>query len=144
MIYETLKPGKYDDLECLMTIREMNGKKVETKFAPIRLESLGSSGLRFISRLNIPIVPDTVLSFKLILPHSSIVIDGRLTGQEKAEDGHYLYPVEFLMDHAERSRFRFLAKHILAAKRDEGLQTFAFSAYEASFPEVGEVLDVHT
>ncbi|RDW21354.1 diguanylate cyclase [Oceanobacillus arenosus] len=88
-------------LEALMTISELNGKKVQLGYTKVLFENLGPGGLRFLSNIKLPVSSDILIKFQTTLTDEDLTFYGTIV-HESELDGLNRYGVEFIMDEQER------------------------------------------
>ncbi|WP_262174065.1 EAL domain-containing protein [Saccharococcus sp. Marseille-Q5394] len=88
-------------LEAMMTIAELNGKKVQLGNTKVLLENLGPGGLRFLSTIKLPVSPDMILKFQMTIADEEITLYGSIIHESEFNDLNR-YGVEFIVDEQGR------------------------------------------
>ncbi|MCY6354242.1 PilZ domain-containing protein [Clostridium sp. ZS2-4] len=101
-----------------LSIVEINGKKIETKYANIRIKDIGPSGLAFISKLDFPNDENILFKFVTKILNKTIEVKGNIVRKNKYEDSViFQYGVKFKLDKNEEIRYQELLKNILIESR---------------------------
>jgi len=90
------KEGKLDMLwipdlltmDCKLSVSSIDGRRVQTRQAKVRLTHLDEEAVRFVSQLALPTQRRIVVSLELELPWRTAVITGRLSGRVSAGGIH--------------------------------------------------------
>ncbi|TQR17891.1 PilZ domain-containing protein [Psychrobacillus soli] len=90
-------------LEALMTISELNEKKVQLGNTRILVENLGPAGLRFLSKIKLPVSSDILLKFQTTMADEGMTLYGTIIHDSELE-GLNRYGVELLVDEEERGK----------------------------------------
>ncbi|MFS0576281.1 EAL domain-containing protein [Sporosarcina sp. 179-K 3D1 HS] len=88
-------------MEALMTISEMNGKKVQLGNTKVLLENLGPGGLRFLSTITLPVKSDMLLKFKMTIADKEMTLYGTIIHDSEYKELNR-YGVQILVDEQER------------------------------------------
>lgn len=88
-------------LEASMTISEMNGKKVQLGNTKILIENVGPGGLRFLSKIKLPVSSDILLKFQTTFADEDVTYYGTIVHDSGLEELNR-YGVEFHVDEQER------------------------------------------
>lgn len=88
-------------LEAMMTISELNGKKVQLGNTKVLVENLGPGGLRFLSTIKLPVGSDMVLKFQTTIDDEEMTLYGKIIHESEFEDLNR-YGVEFHVDEEGR------------------------------------------
>lgn len=105
--------------ECSkLSIVEINGKKIETKYANVRIMDIGPSGLAFISKLEFPNDKNILFKFTTKILNKTIEVKGNIVRKDKYEDsGIFRYGVKLKMDKNDEIKYKELLKNILTESR---------------------------
>ena len=88
-------------LEAMMTISELNGKKVQVGNTKVVIENLGPGGLRFLSTIKLPINSEMILKFQTTIFDEELTLYGSIV-HESEDDKLSRYGVEILVDEQGR------------------------------------------
>lgn len=84
-----------------MTITSLGGKIVKLGMTKVLLEDIGPGGVRFTSNIKLPIRPDLILKFRMLILDKEIETSGSIVWS-KEEENLQQYGLEFMMDDKER------------------------------------------
>ncbi len=98
-------------LQAVMTMTELNNKKVNLGATNILVENIGPGGLRFLSTIRFPIRNDAVLKFDLTLAGEKQLLFGRLRWFTETNN-LYQYGVEFIIEEEDRETLIQLLYHL--------------------------------
>jgi len=103
-----------------VTIVNFNGKSVKTNSCNVCIKDISIGGLRFLSKLNLPIGENVIYQFKLQIFHRCYYIKGNIIWQKEEKNGDIYYGVKSLMDEKMcADYFTELNKLALVIKRNQ-------------------------
>lgn len=88
-------------LEAMMTISELNGKKVQLGNTKVLVENLGPGGLRFLSTIKLPVGSDMTLKFQTTIEDEELIVYGKIIHESEFKELNR-YGVEFHIDEEGR------------------------------------------
>ena len=95
---------EFDNLICAsMKIKQIKNKSVETQTTNVCINNIGGGGLKFISRLKLPIDATITLEFKIKTLGQILILYGHIVRINKLEENAYEYGVQFSIDDKQRS-----------------------------------------
>mgnify|MGYP001165989695 CR=1 FL=1 len=86
-------------------IVNVNGKSVKSNPCSVCVKDIGIGGLRFLTRLILPLGENIVYKFKILILNKCYYIEGNIVRKEEYENGGFCYGVNFLMDDSDRSDY---------------------------------------
>lgn len=112
-----IQPEK--NLYAEMTIRNVNGKKVNTGRAIVRIVNISPGGLSFLSDLSFPATRRVILEFKIILGNKAVILQGFVVYCLKAVNNMMKYGICFCgIDESKKSELRELLRSISVRTRN--------------------------
>jgi len=87
-----------DPICTVFSIINVNEKSIKTSPSNICVRDIGVGGLRFSSKLKLPIGKNIVYEFKIPILHKCHHIRGTIVWQEKEKNNETYYGVNFLVD----------------------------------------------
>lgn len=88
-------------LEALMTVSEINGKRVQLGSTKVLVENIGPGGLRFVSNIKLPARSDIVLKFETTIIDEKMTLYGTIVYDVEQESLNR-YGVKFIVDEKQR------------------------------------------
>ncbi|WP_159882598.1 hypothetical protein [Paenibacillus puerhi] len=88
-------------MECKLSVTSIDGRRVQTKQAKVRLTHLDGEAIRFVSQLSLPTHRRIIVSLELALPWRTVVFTGTLAGRISA-GGVHRYTAIHRMDESSR------------------------------------------
>ncbi|MGN9165860.1 EAL domain-containing protein [Tissierellaceae bacterium HCP3S3_D8] len=92
----------FHNLEAVMTIMQINGRKVKVSNTRTLIKNMGPGGLCFISNIRFPIKEDVILQFTTELLEQKIKVYGNPVWTREIHDGIYEYGIKFTFGENER------------------------------------------
>lgn len=90
-------------LSSRMSIAAIGGKSVEIGSSEVLIEDLGPGGLRFLSSLNLPVRPDIVCNFEVVIMGKMYSLNGKISWKEETNE-LYRYGIQFYIEEVERDK----------------------------------------
>lgn len=84
-----------------VTIVRINNQLVNTGSTKVCVEDIGPGGLKFISKLDLPVNPNFIVKFYTIILEEPLLIEGYIVRKIKLEGGIFQYGVKFIIDEVE-------------------------------------------
>ena len=81
-----------------MEIVSFNGKSIKTHSSSVCIKDISLYGLRFSSKLELPIGENIIYQFKLQILHKSYYIKGNIIWHKKEKNGDIYYGVNSIID----------------------------------------------
>jgi PAS domain S-box-containing protein/diguanylate cyclase (GGDEF)-like protein len=112
-------------LETSMTIKELNGKRLDVGNTKVLVKNLGPGGLCFISHIKFPLQKSIVLKFKTNLLNQELYVSGTPVWTEEYDYDLYVYGIQLMIEENDRKDLiRFLNQVQIKTKNnllfDEG------------------------
>lgn len=95
---------KFFRVECAtpicseVTVVRINNQPVNTGTTKVCVEDIGPGGLRFISKLDLPVNPNFIVKFYILIMDRPILIEGFIVKKMEFEDGIFQYGVQFVAE----------------------------------------------
>lgn len=102
-----------------IVIVTVKGKSVKTNACSVCVKDIGIGGLRFLTRLNLPLGENIVYQFKIFILNKYYYIHGNIVWKREEENGELCYGVNFLLDDSGKSKYFTIFNSLaLVVKRD--------------------------
>lgn len=122
----------YQLLEASITIKEIQGKKVNVGDTKVLVKNIGPGGLCFLSNIKMPIKKHFIIQCSTQLIGEEIQVCGHLVWAEELEPNIYEYGVEFIIDENERGNLiKILNQVQIKMKKDLLFAEGNFTPYSA-------------
>lgn len=113
-------------LEAVMTVSELNGKKITVSKAGVLIDNIGPGGLCFISNIQLPVEADIVLNFEVEIFGEVHSLYGSIVHHHQKDELLY-YGVKFRMRETQRNKYISLFNNLqLKMKSNPVLSEHAF------------------
>lgn len=89
-------------LSADMTIARYKGKDISLGNSEVLLEDIGLGGVRFISNIELAVIPDIILRFETEILGEVVAFLGRIVWKKDIDDEVYEYGLEFIIDERDR------------------------------------------
>ena len=88
-------------LSSQMTLTSIQGQRVELGKTEVLIEDIGAGGLKFLSTIQLPIRPDILFQFEVIIMGQPLTLHGYVVWKNEIED-IFQYGLQFLYDEDEK------------------------------------------
>ncbi|MBE6052119.1 MAG: PilZ domain-containing protein [Clostridium sp.] len=88
-----------------LTILTINGKEVAKGFSPICIQDIGVGGVRFKSKLNIPMNDTVTFGIKFSIYDNEYLLPASIVWKNELKTGYIEYGCEFRMEESEREHY---------------------------------------
>lgn len=110
--FNTLMCGK-------MTILSVNGIKVDKGFTPICIEDIGVGGVRFKSKLDMPINNKSILGINFCIGESEYTIPAKIVWKQQCNNSFVRYGCRFEIENNEIEKYiSIFNKFSIACKKN--------------------------
>lgn len=92
-------------LGAMMVVEKINNETVTLGGSKIKILDIGPGGLKFASRINLPLKKQILLRFHSTILGTNVDLLGNLVWKNHCDDDFYNYGVEFLIDENARTNF---------------------------------------
>jgi len=121
-------------LEADLTIKELEGRKINVGYTKVLIKNIGPGGLCFVSNIRFPHEKGFVLQFITQLIGEEIRVCGNIVWANETDNDLYEYGVEFLIDENERMRVIRVLNQVQIRMRNNLL--FADGSFASVSPNV--------
>ena len=98
---------RYYRIECArpicseITIVKVNNIPVNTGKTKVCIEDISIGGLKFVSKLILPVDPNIIVNFSLVVSDQEIILQGFIVRSSELTTGIFQYGVKFLLQESE-------------------------------------------
>jgi hypothetical protein len=84
-----------------VTIVRINDQAVNTGTTKVCVEDIGPGGLKFISRLDLPVNPNIIIKFYTIILRKPLLLEGIIVRKTEIDKDMFQYGIQFVIDDSE-------------------------------------------
>ncbi|WP_067728934.1 EAL domain-containing protein [Oceanobacillus damuensis] len=99
-----------------MTMTSLKGRKMDFKNTEVLIEDIGPGGLKFLSKMHLPVRPDNVYQFNTKIMNHNICLDGKIVWKEEL-NGVFAYGLNFSIEEKDREHLIKLLNQFLIQLR---------------------------
>lgn len=99
-------------LRAEMTISEIKGKKADLGKTDVLIEDIGPGGIRFMSHIRLPVSPEILLHFTMVLFNQQVDVKGHTVWSRRLKNGLYVYGLKFIIAETEQQRLTGLLNQL--------------------------------